>query len=216
MKNIFHKSNIPNIITIFRIILIVPLVVLIALSKNNEKQYIYTVYTTTTIKSGPNWCLFVAGILFALAAISDFLDGYLARKYQWVNEFGKLWDPIADKLITNATLISLIYLSYIPFWLLIISLSRDIMVEGFRQYAIRNNIDVSAQKIGKWKTAFQMVGILIIFFISNIPFSNVFSWQDSLYFWILQNGLLIFSLLLSTISGVSYFFNFYINAKKKK
>jgi CDP-diacylglycerol--glycerol-3-phosphate 3-phosphatidyltransferase len=143
-----------------------------------------------------NWS---TSALFILASISDWLDGYFARKYQAESDLGKLLDPIADKFLVSTVLILLIPLGRIEALLVVLLLNRDIIINGLRSFAASTGKIISAGSLGKWKTALQMVAIPAILIYENIgPLSGQ---------WIGYWGLWL-SLILSVISAAQYIYGF--------
>ncbi len=206
----FKKENIPNILTIIRILLF-PIVVFFIFFKIDGPSIHfnvsnYLIYIPTN--------MLIAGILFVIASITDALDGYLARKNNWISTFGKIWDPIADKVLVNSILISFSVLGLVPFYITIIMICRDTIVDAYRLMAVKNNTEVAANILGKLKTIFQMIAIIIIFFIfqnekqSKIPGINEY-WE----YYILQNGLMFIALFFSVYSGINYILQY---GKKQK
>lgn len=104
----------------------------------------------------------VADGIFILASLTDMLDGYIARKYHLVTNFGKFMDPLADKLLVCAAMIGLIDLGEIPSWVVIIIISREFIISGFRLIASDNGIVIAASYWGKFKTVFQMLMIIVM------------------------------------------------------
>jgi CDP-diacylglycerol--glycerol-3-phosphate 3-phosphatidyltransferase len=134
--------NLPNLLTMARI-LAIPLVLALL------------------DRGGPRDC-FWAALLFAGAAITDFLDGYLARKRGLVSVLGKFLDPLADKLIVMATLVWLVPMGRIAPWVVVLLLAREISITGLRSIAASEGVVIAAGEGGKAKTALQMVGILML------------------------------------------------------
>jgi len=132
--------NIPNILTLLRIA-VIPLLVLLLMSPSKESGF---------------W----AAALFAVASITDWLDGYLARRMGIVTVFGKFLDPIADKLIVMATLIMILPFDRVPAWMVLVILGREMIITGLRGIASSEGIVISASDLGKFKTIFQIVAIL--------------------------------------------------------
>lgn len=153
-----YMLNLPNIITLTRIALVI--VFTIALTVDG----ISPVHNTTPMDSVPfsgwfvplNAGLCVALWAFVVGAISDFLDGYLARKYNLVTNFGKLIDPLADKILVCAAFVYLSYVGMCPFWVTIIIVFREFLVTGLRQLAVEQGKVMAADRSGKWKTAVQL------------------------------------------------------------
>ena len=128
-----------------------------------------------------------------MASITDFLDGKIARKYNLVTNFGKFMDPLADKLLVCSALICLIQLELIPAWVVIIIIAREFIISGFRLVASDNGVVIAASYWGKFKTAFQMLTVIVL--ILNIP-NKVFT--------ILGTVLIYVSLALTVISLIDY------------
>ncbi|AFP75859.1 CDP-diacylglycerol--glycerol-3-phosphate 3-phosphatidyltransferase [Mycoplasmoides gallisepticum CA06_2006.052-5-2P] len=165
MANLIFK-NIPNILTTIRIIILIPILVLFYFSLSDQKRiYQIDFFNLATLKI--NLYFLIIGILFVVASFSDFLDGYLARKYQLISNYGKVFDPIADKLLINAVLIYFAYLGVVNFYLVILLILRDIYVDGLRVFVSTKKIVVPANIFGKLKTVAQMVAIIITFFVAG-------------------------------------------------
>ena len=142
-------KHLPNALTISRIILIFCFVVLANFDSVNP----------TCVKVGEHTayvCHAIALIVAFLAGITDLLDGYLARKYHVESDFGRLMDPLADKIFILATFIMMLDYGMIPGWVLIVILTREFMVTGLRTLASSKNVIISADRWGKMKTATQM------------------------------------------------------------
>ena len=110
---------------------------------------------------------YVAAALFIIASLADMLDGKIARKYNLVTNFGKFMDPLADKLLVCSALICMIELRELPAWMVIIIISREFIISGFRLVASDNGVVIAASYWGKFKTTFQMIGVVLLIF--NIP-----------------------------------------------
>lgn len=135
--------NLPNKLTIFRVILI-PFFVLFLL---------------VGITPYDKW---IALAIFIIASLTDFLDGHIARKYHLVTNFGKFMDPLADKLLVCSALICLIELDRIPSWIVIVIIAREFIISGFRLVASDNGVVIAASYWGKFKTTFQIVMICLM------------------------------------------------------
>lgn len=142
--------NLPNKLTVMRVILI-PFFVAALLYDNGSSQ-------TMRI---------VANVIFIVASLTDLFDGKIARKYNLVTNFGKFMDPLADKLLVCSALICLIQLGKLPAWVVIIIISREFIISGFRLVAADNGIVIAASYWGKFKTTFQMIAVILMIF--NIP-----------------------------------------------
>lgn len=142
---------------------------------------------------------FVTALLFFGAAITDSLDGYLARRRGMVTTLGKFLDPLADKLLIVTALIALIPARDIPIWMVIVIVGREIAITGLRGIAVSQNIVISASLWGKYKTFFE--GAAVFFFILNGGLA-------SFNFYWLGLGLLWVAVFLAVISGVDYFQRF--------
>ena len=142
--------NLPNKLTVMRVILI-PFFVAVLLYDNGSSQAMRI----------------AANVIFIVASLTDLLDGKIARKYNLVTNFGKFMDPLADKLLVCSALICLIQLGQLPAWVVIIIISREFIISGFRLVAADNGIVIAASYWGKFKTTFQMIAVILMIF--NIP-----------------------------------------------
>lgn len=142
--------NLPNKLTILRVIMI-PFFVAALLWEGGENQ---------TLR-------YVAAAIFIVASLTDLLDGKIARKYNLVTNFGKFMDPLADKLLVCSALICLIELGQLPSWMVIIIISREFIISGFRLVASDNGVVIAASYWGKFKTTFQMISVVLL--ILRIP-----------------------------------------------
>ncbi len=140
--------NLPNKLTLMRVIMIP----------------FFIVFLLVPITPYDNW---IALAIFILASITDFLDGYIARKYNLVTNFGKFMDPLADKLLVCSALICLIELDKIPAWMVILIIAREFIISGFRTVAADNGVVIAASYWGKFKTTFQIVAVCLL--IADIP-----------------------------------------------
>ena len=134
---------------------------------------------------------YVAAALFIIASLTDMLDGKIARKYNLVTNFGKFMDPLADKLLVCSALICMIELRELPAWMVIIIISREFIISGFRLVASDNGVVIAASYWGKFKTTFQMIGVVLLIF--NIPALSILT---TIIVWI--------ALALTVISLVDY------------
>ena len=142
--------NLPNKLTIVRVCLIPFFVAALLFDHGNN-------YTMRI----------VANVLFIIASLTDLFDGKIARKYNMVTNFGKFMDPLADKLLVCSALICLIELGELPAWMVIIIISREFIISGFRLVASDNGVVIAASYWGKFKTTFQMIAVVLL--ILDIP-----------------------------------------------
>jgi CDP-diacylglycerol---glycerol-3-phosphate 3-phosphatidyltransferase len=143
---------------------------------------------------------FLAALFFSLAFITDFLDGYLARKHGTVTALGKFLDPLADKILVCMTLIMLIPLDRAPAWMVVIVVAREIAVTGLRSAAVTEGIVIQASKLGKYKTfsqAMATIALCLHYEYLGVAFHTV----GMVLFW--------FALILTLLSGWAYFRAFY-------
>ena len=140
METLQNLINGPNKLTLFRIAT-VPIIVILLLFPTEI-------------------CTFIAALLFSAAAITDYLDGFYARKRGLVSTLGKVMDPIADKLLVSSAFIMLTSLGWIPAWIVCIIIGRELAVTGLRNIIAEKGEDVSASNLGKYKTGFQIAAII--------------------------------------------------------
>lgn len=165
--------NTPNKLTMLRVILI--------------PFFVFFMLSSVAGESG-KW---IALVIFVVASLTDTLDGYLARRDNLVTNFGKFMDPLADKLLVCSALICMIELRELPAWMVIIIISREFIISGFRLVASDNGVVIAASYWGKFKTTFQMIGVVLLIF--NIP---ALSTLTTIIVWI--------ALALTVISLVDY------------
>lgn len=196
--------NIPTKITTARIVLVVCLLSFLLVFDYLPESVYQPIYF------GPNNSInlvyFIAMIVFVIASCTDFLDGYLARKWHQVTDLGKFLDPVADKLLVNSILIYLLIPHYkncltIPLFAVIIMIARDLVVDALRFVAASKGVVLAANIFGKLKTVFQMVAIPVVL-LNGWPFSYFdFNWPSNLRF---ANILIYLATLMSFLSGVIY------------
>ncbi|SRR5690554_2474335 len=180
--------NLPNKITLSRICLI-PIFIII-LSVPFDWGYWYmndAAYPVTHL---------VSAIIFIVASATDWLDGYYARKYKLVTNMGKFLDPLADKLLVSAAFILLVELDMIAAWIVILIITREFAVTGLRLVAAGEGIVLAAGKMGKLKTASQLIAISLLL-LHNFPFAYVDIPVDVIFVYI--------ALILTVWSGIDYF-----------
>ncbi len=168
--------NLPNKITIFRVLMIPLFVVLMMLQRLPGNE-------------------FYALAVYAIACISDALDGHIARKYNLITDFGKFMDPVADKLLVCSALICFVEQGLMPAWIALIIIARELIIDGFRLVAAGKGIVIAASIWGKAKTVVQMIACFVL--ILNV---------DLLIFNIAEQILIYASLVLTVISLADYMY----------
>lgn len=187
--------NLPNKITVARMLLIPIMIIVPYLGLNN------ILFGSVTIGG------FITLIIFLIASFTDFLDGYLARKNNLVTTFGKFLDPIADKLLVLSALIMLVEQGIIPGWIPIIIAAREFIVSGIRMLAAGDGKVIAASWYGKVKTVSQMIAISLAFLSTNtfMQFTSVEMGTGALILNILMSLAMIVAVLMTILSGVDYF-----------
>lgn len=137
--------NLPNKLTTLRLIMAVPFIYF--LQESDAGGLVYRI---------------IACIIFLIASLTDFFDGYLARKYNLITDFGKIMDPLADKILVISALVIFVYLKYIPPWMSIVVIAREFFISGIRIIAAAKGEVIAAGKLGKYKTTSQMIVIMIM------------------------------------------------------
>lgn len=168
--------NLPNKITIFRVFMIPLFVVLMMLQRIPGNE-------------------FYALSVYAIACISDALDGHIARKYNLITDFGKFMDPVADKLLVCSALICFVEQGLMPAWVALIIIARELVIDGFRLVAASKGIVIAASIWGKAKTVVQMIACFVL--ILNV---------DLLVFNIIEQVLIYASLILTIVSLADYIY----------
>jgi CDP-diacylglycerol--glycerol-3-phosphate 3-phosphatidyltransferase len=182
------QLNLANKITLARIFL-VPVVMFFLLVKLNLGSFIIAGNKTTITE-------IIAALVFIIAASTDGLDGYIARKRKLVTNLGKFLDPLADKLLISAALISLVEMQRLDAWIAIIIISREFAVTGLRLIAAAEGSVIAASKMGKLKTIVQIVAIVALM-INNFPFSFIGFPFDTISIWA--------AIIITIWSGIDYF-----------
>jgi len=164
--------NVPNILTVMRILL-VPVVVVALLEETRHGDIL-------------------AAFVFAVASVTDWVDGWLARQHGNVTNFGKLMDPIADKLLVTAALVALVALDQLAAWVAMVIIAREIAVTASRMAASNQGVVIAAKRWGKIKTSVQVLTIFLVILVQGSP-----TWLDALVY---------VTVGVTIISGVDYFF----------
>jgi len=169
--------NLANKITIIRVMMI-PLFMIILFSGYENSNYI-------------------AAAIFAIASFTDSLDGYIARSRNLVTTFGKFIDPLADKLLVSAALISLVQMDKIPSWIVVVIIAREFTITGFRTIAASEGITIAASPLGKIKTITQLIAIIALL-LNNFPFTLINFPFDIIMLYV--------SLFFTVMSGIDYIY----------
>lgn len=167
--------NIANKITLLRVIL-VPIFMIVLYS-----DLAYSTY--------------IAAAIFIFASFTDTLDGYLARSRNLVTNFGKFVDPLADKILVSAALISLVGMDKIPAWVVVTIIAREFTITGFRVIAASEGVTIAASPLGKFKTITQLIAISLLL-LNNFPFEGMNIPMDKIMLYV--------SLFFTVLSGVDY------------
>ena len=167
--------NLPNKLTVLRVIMIP----------------FFVVFMLTDI--GGDYSNYIALAIFCVASLTDMLDGKIARKYNLVTNFGKFMDPLADKLLVGSAMIRLIPMDKLPAWIVIVIISREFIISGFRLVASDNGIVIAASYWGKFKTVSQM--FMIIFLILDLPGGAAQT---------IETVLIYLALILTVVSLIDY------------
>lgn len=171
--------NLPNLLTISRIVMI-PLMAVLLL------------YDTLT-------AALIAGVIFIIATITDWLDGYLARKYEQVSDLGALLDPLADKLLITTALVMLIPLGRVPAWVVAVIIGREMAITGLRAIAAEKGVVIPAGWLGKYKTSFQCAALIPLILHFEIMGVN-FQLAGEFFLWI--------ALFFTVWSGWEYIYDY--------
>lgn len=169
--------NLPNKLTVVRVLMIPFFVWFMLPSLGGEM-------------AASKW---IALAIFCIASLTDLLDGKIARKYNLVTNFGKFMDPLADKLLVGAAMICLVEMGRLPAWIVIVLISREFIISGFRLIASDNGIVIAASYWGKFKTVFQMAMIIVLIAAFE---GSVFEVVEQILIWV--------SLILTIVSLVDY------------
>jgi len=166
--------NLPNKLTVLRVLLI--------------PFFVWAVLGDPV----PGYSKYIAVLIFIVASLTDLLDGKIARKYGLVTNFGKFMDPLADKLLVCAALICLVSSGMLSAWMVIVIISREFIISGFRLVASDNGVVIAANYWGKFKTTFQMLMIIVLF----LDLGGVFDLIGQILTWV--------ALILTVVSLVDY------------
>ena len=181
--------TLPNLLTLFRIF-VTPLF------------FILFFYFPTKVFS------LLASLLFTLASLTDFLDGYIARRWNLETSLGKFLDPLADKLLVAVALIMLIPLDRVPSWMVAVIIGREILVTGLRVVAVTEGLVISASRLGKYKTVLQILSVISLLIHYEYQL-NIQSSYVLINFHEMGMGLLWIAMFVTVWSGIDYFRKFF-------
>lgn len=175
--NWFKSLNLPNKLTVIRV-LAIPLFLIFLYISNGIFR-------------------FLPLLIFVAAAVTDAVDGHIARRDNLVTDFGKFMDPLADKLLTTAAFIAFVEIGYLSSWVVVLIISREFLISGFRTLAASKGITIAANPWGKIKTVFQMVLIVVVL----LNYTGYFGFTGS---WIVPLAAIV--VLLTVTSGATYIY----------
>jgi CDP-diacylglycerol--glycerol-3-phosphate 3-phosphatidyltransferase len=208
--------NLPNLITIFRVFM-VPVLVAVLLAPKNFKLDEYLYFKREEI----------GVIVFSLAAISDGLDGWLARRRNEITVFGQLLDPLADKLLITAALIALVDLQLAETWVVVVIVGRELAVTGLRGMASSHGLNYPAGAVGKWKMGAEIAAVITLL-CGNLqnsrhasiafPVLRLFAVPRGAFLYVSRFGaiMLYLAMVLALISGVQLFFRFFRDMRRRE
>jgi CDP-diacylglycerol--glycerol-3-phosphate 3-phosphatidyltransferase len=180
--------NLPIALTLFRIVL-VPLIMVFLISSSRVS-------------------VLIAAVIFVAASLTDWLDGRMARRWNQVTPLGTLLDPVADKLLVAAALVSLVHVEMLAAWMAVVIIGRELAVTGLRGVALSMGTVVPASSLGKAKTVSQYVAITVLILEKGVS-------PDLEIFHLISRGVLWIALALTVISGVDYFYRFFLHTNPK-
>jgi CDP-diacylglycerol--glycerol-3-phosphate 3-phosphatidyltransferase len=175
--------NLPIALTLVRIVL-VPLVIVFLIS--SERVHVL-----------------IAAVIFLAASLTDWLDGTIARRTNQVTRLGTMLDPVADKLLVAAALVSLVQVDMVPAWMALVIIGRELAVTGLRGVALSMGVVVPASRLGKWKTVTQYVALTLLILEKGVPAEFVpFHLVSGVALWIAMGA--------TVFSGLDYFYSFFL------
>jgi CDP-diacylglycerol--glycerol-3-phosphate 3-phosphatidyltransferase len=202
--------NVANIITIIRVFCIPAIIVLLLLVEPESSLSWLKPGLIQAAGWNQQYC-FLAAFLFLFAAATDYLDGYIARKYDLVTNLGKLLDPLADKLLVMAAMIMLVEMAWLPGWMVVVIIGRELFITALRSIASSEGIVIAASQLGKFKTAFQVVALFFIILHYNLDVTSSTTFHPS------SVGMILFiiAFIFTLWSGLDYLFKFWPQLIKK-
>ncbi len=192
--------NLANILTLLRIVL-VPIVLVLILLMEVEPTQGWIRWEITEPTRNNLILSIVATVLFVIASLTDLVDGYVARKYQLVTNLGKLLDPLADKLLIMGAMVMLVEKNRLPGWIAVVIIARELAITSLRSLAGAEGVVISASRLGKSKTVFQVVSVAAI--ILYYPFGPI-------NFYLIGITVFLLAVFLTIWSGVDYTRHFWL------
>jgi CDP-diacylglycerol--glycerol-3-phosphate 3-phosphatidyltransferase len=177
--------NVPIALTLIRIVL-VPLVIVFLISS----QRVHVI---------------IAAVIFLAASLTDWLDGLIARRTNQVTRLGTLLDPVADKLLVSAALVSLVQVDMVPAWMAWVIIGRELAVTGLRGVALSMGVVVPASRLGKLKTVTQYVAVTLLILEKGVP-------AEFVPFHLVTDAMLWITVIITVLSGLDYFYGFFVRA----
>lgn len=156
-------------------------------------------------------CKQISLAVFVIAALTDWYDGWLARKYNYITDWGKFWDPLADKILTAAAFIALVIIGVLQLWMVILILLRDFIITGLRSFADYKKVSFSTSRYAKWKTFIQMAFLYYLLLVqAALVIPSIYQNNIRLFEVLLNKNFIYFAMLFVTVitvhSGITYFF----------
>lgn len=162
--------------------------------------------------SGNHLLIQISLVVFIIAALTDWYDGWLARKFNYITEWGKFWDPLADKFLTSAAFLGFVLIGFLELWMVVLVIIRDVLITLLRLYADNKGLKFITSYYAKWKTLLQMFFLyylLVLYVGSNT--NQIYNGNEKLFSILLDKQLIFFTMLVITIitvhSGISYLIN---------
>jgi CDP-diacylglycerol--glycerol-3-phosphate 3-phosphatidyltransferase len=177
--------NVPIALTLIRIVL-VPLVIVFLISS----QRVHVI---------------IAAVIVLAASLTDWLDGLIARRTNQVTRLGTLLDPVADKLLVSAALVSLVQVDMVPAWMAWVIIGRELAVTGLRGVALSMGVVVPASRLGKLKTVTQYVAVTLLILEKGVP-------AEFVPFHLVTDAMLWITVIITVLSGLDYFYGFFVRA----
>jgi CDP-diacylglycerol---glycerol-3-phosphate 3-phosphatidyltransferase len=151
-------------------------------------------------------------VVFLIAAITDWYDGWLARKFNYITEWGKFMDPLADKILTSAAFFGFVIIGMLPLWMVLLVVVRDMLITLLRAYADYKKVAFSTSHLAKWKTFFQMIFLYYLLFVYTLKtYDKFYNSNKSLFDALLNPSLvyyvMLFITLLTVVTGITYLYN---------